>query len=94
MCSHWELMRMQSETDDMFLVFEHDTWYSDDDIEYFKKLIEMDALYLNIGLFMGCYGFEQFEQVALLEVVHLPVVLAQEQVPLRLSGCWVLLLWF
>ena len=59
MCSHWELMRMQSETDEMFLVLEHDTWYNDDDIEYFKELIEMDVLYLNIGLFMGCYGFEK-----------------------------------
>lgn len=62
MCSHWELMRRQSQTKDMFLVLEHDTWFIDDhhhSLEYFRQLTKMKVNYLNIGLFMGCYGFEQ-----------------------------------
>ena len=58
MCSHWELMRMASESEDRFLVIEHDTWFYGD-VELFEELIEMDVLYCNIGLFMGCYMLER-----------------------------------
>ena len=58
MCSHWELMRQQSLQDERFLVLEHDTWFHGD-VRYFKECLEMDVLYLNIGLFMGCYAFER-----------------------------------
>jgi hypothetical protein len=61
MCSHWELMRRQSETDEMFLVMEHDTYLLD--VDMFEKCLNVtkdkDLLYTNIGLFMGCYGFEK-----------------------------------
>lgn len=59
MCSHWELMRRQSQQDERFLVLEHDTWYKGGRGTYFKQLIDMDVLYLNIGLFMGCYAFDR-----------------------------------
>ena len=61
MCSHWELMRRQSETDEMFFVMEHDTYLLDADI--FEKCVEHTVnrklLYSNIGAFMGCYTFEK-----------------------------------
>ena len=59
MCSHWELMRRQSQQDERFLVLEHDTWYKGGSTRYFKQLIDMDVFYLNIGLFMGCYAFDR-----------------------------------
>lgn len=59
MCSHWELMRMQSESDERFLVLEHDTFFLAEHFDVFCDLIEIiqveDVLYANIGLFMGCY---------------------------------------
>ena len=61
MCSHWELMRMQSESDERFLVLEHDTFFLEEHYEVFCDLIKFiekeDVLYANIGLFMGCYVF-------------------------------------
>ena len=57
MCSHWELMRMASEVDEDFLVLEHDSYFNGN-VEQFRQLCEMDVLYRNIGLFMGCYSLE------------------------------------
>lgn len=59
MCSHWELMRLQSLQEERFLVLEHDTWFLGGSLEYFRQLIKMNVNYLNIGLFMGCYAFDQ-----------------------------------
>jgi hypothetical protein len=63
MCSHWELIRMASETDERFLILEHDTYFLRPHLELFKRYLEytekMGVLYLNIGLFMGCYSFEK-----------------------------------
>lgn len=60
MCSHWELMRMASESDERFLVLEHDTYLLSDHIHIFNKLVDKiemeDILYINMGLFMGCYS--------------------------------------
>jgi hypothetical protein len=60
MCSHWELMRRQSESEEMFFVMEHDTYLTD--IDMFEKLVakieNSDIMYANIGLFMGCYTFK------------------------------------
>lgn len=59
MCSHWELMRMQGESDERFLVLEHDTVLIPEQLDIFCELVELiedcDILYGNIGLFMGCY---------------------------------------
>jgi hypothetical protein len=57
MCSHWELMRMASEVDEDFIVLEHDSYFNGD-VGQFRQLCEMDVLYRNIGLFMGCYSLE------------------------------------
>jgi hypothetical protein len=63
MCSHWELMRMQSESEERFLVLEHDTFLLKEHLDIFGKLIEKikndNILYANIGLFMGCYSLRQ-----------------------------------
>lgn len=63
MCSHWELMRMASETDEKFLVLEHDSYLHEFHRETFRALIEyteeMNPLYVNIGMFMGCYYIEK-----------------------------------
>jgi len=63
MCSHWELMRMQGEDDERFLVLEHDSYLIEEHIDEFCALIDYinfhGTLYANIGLFMGCYTFEQ-----------------------------------
>jgi hypothetical protein len=59
MCSHWELMRRQSESDERFFVMEHDTYLLD--VDMFTKLVHKiehsDVMYANIGAFMGCYMF-------------------------------------
>ena len=60
MCSHWELMRMASESDERFFVLEHDTYFLSEHFDIFAKLVEQikreDTLYANLGLFMGCYS--------------------------------------
>ena len=61
MCSHWELMRQQGESEERFLVMEHDTylWEGVDHANEFRNLLEYivdkNLDYANIGLFMGCY---------------------------------------
>lgn len=59
MCSHWELIRRQSESDERFLIMEHDTYLLPEHHDLFVELIDIinteDTHYGNIGLFMGCY---------------------------------------
>lgn len=59
MCSHWELMRMQGETEERFLIMEHDSYLLDEKV--FRDMLEFiedrGVCYANIGLFMGCYTF-------------------------------------
>jgi len=61
MCSHWELMKRQGETEERFLILEHDAFLLPDQLENFKYLInfilEKNVCYANIGLFMACYTF-------------------------------------
>ena len=59
MCSHWELMRMQGESEERFLVMEHDTYLLNEKVfrNMLKMLGKVDVCYFNIGLFMGCYSF-------------------------------------
>ena len=61
MCSHWELMRQQGESDEKFWIMEHDTWLIEERYEAFKLLAEYaeNTLYANIGLFMGMYCMDQ-----------------------------------
>lgn len=60
MCSHWELMRLASQSDERFLVLEHDTYLLKNYIDIFKKLVKVievkNTFYVNMGLFMGCYS--------------------------------------
>jgi hypothetical protein len=60
MCSHWELLRQRSETDERFYVMEHDSYLWPQHEEVFRGLLEtIDVLeheYANIGLYMGCYS--------------------------------------
>lgn len=59
MCSHWELMRQQGESEERFLIMEHDTYLVNE--KEFRNLLgyieAKDICYANIGLFMGCYSF-------------------------------------
>ena len=59
MCSHWDLIRIASESDERFLVLEHDTYFLPEHFDVFVDLIqtieENNVCYANIGLFMGCY---------------------------------------
>lgn len=61
MCSHWELMRQQGETEERFLIMEHDTYLWPEHEQEFRNLLgyikAKDICYANIGLFMGCYSF-------------------------------------
>lgn len=61
MCSHWELMRQQGESEEKFWILEHDTWLIEERYETFKLLAEyaQNTLYANIGLFMGMYCMDQ-----------------------------------
>lgn len=58
-CSHWELLRLASNSKEPFLVLEHDTYFLSEHFNIFVDLIEMiknkNVCYANIGLFMGCY---------------------------------------
>ena len=60
MCSHWELMRMQGESEERFWIMEHDTFLLSERYEAFKMLTEYSpsTLYANIGLFMGMYSMD------------------------------------
>ena len=59
MCSHWDLLRIASESDERILVLEHDSFMIPEHFDLFCELIEYielhDTMYANIGLFMGCY---------------------------------------
>lgn len=61
MCSHWELMRRQGETEERFFVMEHDTFLLQEHEQQFRNLLSYitnrNVCYANIGLFMGCYSF-------------------------------------
>ena len=61
MCSHWELMRQQGESDEKFWIMEHDTYLIEERYEAFKLLSEYseNTLYANIGLFMGMYCMDK-----------------------------------
>ena len=57
MCSHWECMKRQGDSEERFLIMEHDTYLVDE--EEFRRVIDYIDVkqpeYANIGLFMGCY---------------------------------------
>lgn len=63
MCSHWELMRIQSESNERFFIMEHDTYLIPEHLNVLQVLIEFlleeEPIYFNIGLFMGMYSFDQ-----------------------------------
>ena len=61
MCSHWELIRQQSEQEEKFWIMEHDTYLLEERYEVFKLLVNhsKNTLYSNIGLFMGMYSVDQ-----------------------------------
>ena len=61
MCSHWELMRLQSEQKEKFWIMEHDTYMLDERYEVFKTMVNhaQGTLYSNIGLFMGMYCLDR-----------------------------------
>lgn len=61
MCSHWELMRIASESDERFFVMEHDTFLLRERMEILSLLVDYTptTLYSNIGLFMGMYSVER-----------------------------------
>ena len=60
MCSHWDLLRIASESDERIMVIEHDTVLIPEHFDLFIELVDKieteDLLYANIGLFMGCYS--------------------------------------
>ena len=60
MCSHWELIRRQSEQEEKFWIMEHDTYLIRERYETFKMLVDYSdkQLYSNIGLFMGMYSVD------------------------------------
>lgn len=61
MCSHWELMRKQGESEERFLILEHDTFLLPQHLDDFGYLLnyikQKNVCYANIGLFMACYTF-------------------------------------
>ena len=61
MCSHWELMKKQGESDERFLIMEHDTYlYHEEEFRHLLEYIDVkQPEYANIGLFMGCYTMTQ-----------------------------------
>jgi hypothetical protein len=72
MCSHWELIRQRSLTDEPFFVTEHDTYLIPEKEDSFRQSLELwedyDLHYANIGLYMGCYSLSRTfaEQATLL----------------------------
>ena len=63
MCSHWELIRQRSLTDEPFFVTEHDTYLIPEHENAFRESLELwedyDLHYANIGLYMGCYSLSR-----------------------------------
>lgn len=63
MISHWELMKLQGETNRRFMIMEHDAWLIKGQEENFCNLAtyawNQDIPYANVGLFMGCYSYSQ-----------------------------------
>ena len=63
MCSHWELIRQRSLTDEPFFVTEHDTYLIPEHEDSFRESLELwedyDLHYTNIGLYMGCYSLSK-----------------------------------
>ena len=59
MCSHWELMKRQGQSEERFLIMEHDTYLYPEHEKEFRSLLtyiqNKQPEYANIGLFMGCY---------------------------------------
>ena len=59
--SHWLLMKQQGETDERFLILEHDAYLTD--LGMFEKCIDRmqqhDLCYANLGLFMSCYSYNK-----------------------------------
>lgn len=74
MCSHWELMRRQGESEERFLILEHDSYLIPEHLELFGELIEMiqreNVCYANIGLFMGCYTMNTHCAGWMYELLH------------------------
>lgn len=58
-CSHWELTRLRSLTDEKFFITEHDCYFKHQYEEQFRWALqfleERDLEYMNLGLYMGCY---------------------------------------
>ena len=73
MCSHWELMQMASESNDRFLVLEHDTYFKSECFDIFCELLNMieeeEVCYANIGLFMGCYTLDKHSAKWMYEIL-------------------------
>lgn len=73
MCSHWELMRQASETDDQFWVMEHDTYLIPQHYDTFRALVRFTrangVLYSNIGLYMGMYSLERITAAYMYELL-------------------------
>ena len=63
MCSHWELIRQRSLTDEPFFVTEHDTYLIPEHEDSFRESLELwedyNLHYTNIGLYMGCYSLSK-----------------------------------
>jgi hypothetical protein len=63
MCSHWELIRQRSLTDEPFFVTEHDTYLLPEGEDSFRESLELwedyNLHYANIGLYMGCYSLSR-----------------------------------
>ena len=59
--SHWLLMQRQSESDERFLIMEHDAYLLD--LTRFRRCIKFmnrhDMCYANMGLFMSCYSYNK-----------------------------------
>lgn len=62
-CSHFALIKKQSQTEEPFLILEHDAYLLPKHIKVFKHLCKIiednEVCYFNIGLFTACYGFSQ-----------------------------------
>lgn len=59
--SHWLLMQRQAESDERFLIMEHDSYLLDLD-RFRRSMMFMnrhDMCYANLGLFMSCYSYSK-----------------------------------
>lgn len=61
MCSHFELLKKQSETSERFFILEHDSYLLEpNQFRQYINLIQDESLcYANIGLFFSCYTVSQ-----------------------------------